>query len=51
MLWFRNHDKWEKELSYFLGMQADLELYEDDESPHLKKYLDESSEIIYESIT
>ena len=50
MLWFDNHDKWEKELSNLLGMQADLELYENNESPHLKEYLDKSSEVIYQSI-
>ena len=51
LLWFDNHDKWEQELSNLLGVEADLELYENDKSPKLKKYLDEASEIIYDSIT
>ena len=51
LLWFDNHDKWEQELSNLLGVEADLELYENDKSPKLKKYLDEASKIIYDSIT
>ena len=49
MLWFDNHEMWEKELSSLLGLKADLELYENEESPNLKKYLNKSSAVIFEN--
>ncbi len=33
-----------------LCLQADLELFEGDDSPNLKKYIEEKSEIIFESL-
>ena len=48
LLWFDVHEKWQKELSRRFGVPVQLELYEGDKTPHLKKYLQEDSLIIYE---
>lgn len=47
LLWFDNHDKWEKYLSEAIGIQVDLELYEGDSSPKLKAALSESSILLF----
>lgn len=49
LLWFDNHDKWEKYLSDAIGIHVDLELYESDSSPKLKAALSESSTLLFSS--
>lgn len=48
-LWFDFHDKWQNYLTKEIGLPIQLELYEGDRSPHLKKYLKEASILLYSS--
>ena len=48
-VWYDFHDKWQNYLTKEIGLPVQLELYEGDRSPHLKKYLDEASIILYSS--
>jgi predicted nucleotidyltransferase len=48
LMWFDYHDKWQGYLTDKTGLSVDLQLYEGDRSPHLKKYLNDSSIILYE---
>lgn len=50
LLWYDNHTKWEDFLSKKIGMKVDLQLYEWDKTPSIKRYLKESSIVLFESI-
>jgi len=49
LLWIDNHNKWESFLSEKLKLKVDLQLYEGDKTPSIKKYLEERSIILFES--
>ncbi len=49
LYWIDNHQTWEECFTKKIGKKVDLQLYEQNRSPHLKAYLAENSVLIYSS--
>lgn len=48
-LWYDFSDEWQSCLTENIGIKVQLELYEGERTPHLKKYLEEASMVIYDA--
>ena len=48
--WWERRRKWGKQLEELLGLEVDFEPYDPRETPCMKGYLAEDSEIIFDSI-